>query len=174
METSPNTANYPIGKGSVWFKKEGDAEFRHMGNVAEFELELDVETLEHFSSMEGVRVKDLEVVLEITAALRVLLDEWTDDNLEIMLLGEKSTNTEGAITIDIGTKDLVRGAVKFVANNQRGPKWDWLFPSVAFRPSGAISPISNEWGQLEITGEVEAVEGKFGTTTLQVAATETE
>lgn len=36
-------------------------------------------------------------------------------------------------------------------------------PSVSFGPSGSLNLISDEWGQIEITGEVLTVNGSFGT-----------
>jgi hypothetical protein len=167
---TPNVLNYQIGKGAVYFTKTGEAE-RHLGNVAEMEIELTVEELEHFSSQEGTRVKDLTVVLEKSCAIRLVMEEWTQQNLAIALLGSINNDTSGADIINIGAASSVQGSLRFVAANDVGPKWDYLFPSVSFRPDGAIAPISDEWGQLEISGEVNAVSGVFGTATLQDSAT---
>lgn len=166
---APSTKNYAVGKGKVYFTKEG-GERRHVGNVAELEITVEIEELEHFSSMEGTRVKDLVVVLEKSGQIRMVMEEWVPENMEIALLGAMGTNTEGNITIDILSEDLIRGKLEFEATNSVGPKWDYVFPSIAFRPSGAIAPITSEWGQLEVEGEIEAVEGKFGTATLQDSA----
>ena len=54
------------------------------------------------------------------------------------------------------------GEVKFTGTNEVGQKFEWHFLRVEFVPSSAISPISDEWGQLEVTGNVVAVAGKFG------------
>lgn len=170
MTVSPNVTNYAIGKGKVFFRKEGQTEFRHMGNVAEFEITPDLEELDHFSSMEGVRVKDLTVIIQKSGTLRMLLEEWTPENLQLALLGEIGADSEGDTTIDIMSENVIRGEVRFEGSNQVGPKWNYEFPRVAFKPSGSVSPISDEWGQIEIEGEIEAVSGKFGTATLQDSA----
>ena len=53
-----------------------------------------------------------------------------------------------------------------------GPRWDLDFYWVEFTPSGSFNPISDEWNQIEVTGEVlpapagDANEGKIGTATL--------
>lgn len=171
---SPDTRNYQVGKGKLSFKKEGEAEFRLLGNVAEFELEFEVEDLEHFSAMEGLRTKDLVVAIELSAVARMVMEEFTADNLAIALLGETSENSEGSTQITIGVASLVKGELKFEATNKVGPKWDYHFPSVSFKPAGAISPISDEWNQLTVEGEIQAVNGSLGTATLQPTATETE
>lgn len=166
---SPNTGNYIVGKGNVFFTPVG-GERRHVGNAPVFEIELGIEELEHFSSMSGVRVKDLVVIIEKSATVRMTLEEWTSLNLSMALLGAIDTDTEGNTTIDILSENLVRGKLEFEGTNDVGPRWNYVFPQVAFRPSSALSPISDEWGQIELEGEVEAVDGKFGTATLQDSA----
>jgi hypothetical protein len=168
---SPNTGNYMVGKGNVYFTKSGGVR-RHVGNVAAFELEMGIEELEHFSSMSGVRTKDLVIVLEKSASVRMTLEEWTRENLEMALLGDIDEDgaTDGGVVINILSQNLIRGRLEFEATNEVGPRWNLDFPQVAFRPSGALSPISDEWGQIELEGDVEAQSGNFGTATLQDSA----
>jgi len=56
--------------------------------------------------------------------------------------------------VEIMSKDSIRGEVKFVATNDVGPRWDLQFYNVEFSPSGSFNPISDEWNQIEVTGEV--------------------
>jgi len=167
---TPNVNNYVIGKGAVYFTPSGGVQ-RHLGNVAEMEIEIAVEELEHFSSQTGTRTKDLTVVLEKSATIRLVLEEWTQRNLAMALLGTIGNDTSGADIINIGAESSILGQLSFTAANDVGPKWDYVFPSVSFRPDGAIAPISDEWGQLEMSGEVNAVSGQFGTATLQGSST---
>ena len=85
---SPLVSQYYIGKGVVTVKLEGDVTARDIGNVPVFEFAPDLTTLPHYSSRYGVRVKDLEVITEKNAQLNMTLDEFTYDNLMLVLLGE--------------------------------------------------------------------------------------
>lgn len=166
MPATPNIANYYIGKGHVYFKKTGDAEFRDLGNVPTLEFTPDLTSLEHFSSREGVRTKDRTVVVEKKGTLRIVAEEWDAQNMALQLLGDISTDTEGRSVIDIFSQNAISGELKFIGTNDVGPKWEFHFLKVDFIPSASISPISDEWGGLEFNAEVAAVNGKFGTATL--------
>lgn len=150
---SPNTGNYLIGKGAFWFHRTGGTN-KHMGNSPSAEFTPEIERLDHFSSMEGVREKDLSVVLERSGTLTITLDEWTPDNLSLALLGDVDEGAAGGPTVEIFNQDAVAGILTFIANNDVGPQWDYTWFNVSFIPSAALNPISDEWGQLEIEGEV--------------------
>ena len=64
MPVSPSTDNYYVGKGKISFKAVGETTFRDLGNVSSLETTPNITTLEHFSSREGVKKKDKEVVTE--------------------------------------------------------------------------------------------------------------
>jgi hypothetical protein len=151
---SPNTGNYRVGKGIVTFKAVGDSEFRHLGNVPSLEFTPTIETLAHFSSMEGVKSKDLEIVLEKGGELVLTMEEWTARNLGIMLLGTVDEGAVGGPEIDIFAENAVSGELKFTSTNEVGPKVDLHFFNVSFIPSGSINPISDEFGQMEVTAQV--------------------
>lgn len=85
---SPLTSQYYIGKGVVSIQMEGESTFRDVGNVPTFEFTPDITTLPHYSSRYGVRAKDLEVITEKNASLNIVLDEFTYENLMLVLLGE--------------------------------------------------------------------------------------
>lgn len=152
--TSPNTGNYRVGKGIVTFKAAGDSEFRHLGNVPSLEFTPTIETLEHFSSMEGVKEKDLEIVLERSGELVMIFEEWTPRNLGIALLGEVDEGAVGGPEIEIFGANAVQGELKFTSTNEVGPKMDLHFFNVSFIPSGSVNPISDEFGQIEVTAQV--------------------
>lgn len=175
MPVNPHVNNYLIGKGNVYFTPEGGTR-RHLGNVSAFEANLEVEELDHFSSMEGVRTRDLSVVVEKTASVRLVLDEWSAANIELAMLGETdpTPDTDGNTVIEIFATDKIRGRLEFEASNDVGPKINYDFHSVAFRPDAAINPISEEWATLEIIGEIEFTNGSWGTATIVDPNTETE
>ncbi|MCK1668623.1 hypothetical protein [Bradyrhizobium sp. 153] len=165
--TSPSILNYTIGKGIASLKRLdlAEADFTPMGNCPAFEFTPDLETLDHFSSMAGVKSKDRTVVISKSGTLKITAEEWTTRNMAIALLGSTSTNSAGQTVIDIFSENSIPCEVKFTGTNDVGQKYEWHFLRVEFVPSSAISPISDEWGQLEVSGNVVAVNSKFGTVT---------
>jgi hypothetical protein len=162
--TSPNTENYYVGKGIVYIKLPTDTDYVDVGNVTAMEFTPTVEKLDHFSSRTGIKTKDRSVVLSLAATLKVTMEEWTARNLALTLLGDV-VESGGIVSIDILTNNSQSAAVKFVGANDVGPQWSFEFPSVSFTPSGTLNPISDEWGALEVTGDVNATNGVFGTAT---------
>lgn len=165
--TSPNTGNYRVGKGSVWFKREGEVTYRHMGNAQSLEFTPSIDTLPHFSQMEGTKSKDDEVVLTRGGTIKMVLEEWTPDNMAIALLGDVDEGASGGPTVEIMSTDAVKGAVKFLSNNDIGPRWNYYYHNVSFVPKNALNVISDEWGQIEVDGEILVSQtapyvGKFG------------
>jgi hypothetical protein len=156
--------NYTVGKGIVSFKKAGGASYVDMGNCTEFEFTPEIEKLDHFSSREGVRTKDKSVVLQKSGTVRLVLDEWSVDNLKLAVLGSSAV-VGGADVIQIFDESSVSGSLKFTGTNDIGPKYEWIFSAVDFIPSSALNLISDEWGTIELTGECAAVSGSFGTIT---------
>lgn len=85
---SPLVSQYYIGKGIVSIQLEADIAYRDIGNCPTFTFTPNITTLPHSSSRIGVRFKDLEVIVEKTASLEMVLDEFTYDNLMLAFLGE--------------------------------------------------------------------------------------
>lgn len=162
---SHDIKNYYIGKGIVSLKLAGDTEFVDCGNVTVFEFTPDLTTLEHFSNREGVKTKDRTVVTEKKGTLKMTMEEWTARNVALALLGTIGVDGQGREVIDIFAANSIAAEVKFTGTNQIGPKWEHHFLKVDFTPSAAVSPLSDEWGALELNGDVAAVNGKFGTAT---------
>jgi len=84
---SPVTTAYYLGKGIVSVQTAADVTYRDVGNVPTFEFVPAVTTLPHYSSRHGVRIKDLEIIHEKAATLNIIMDEFTYDNLKLVLMG---------------------------------------------------------------------------------------
>lgn len=163
---SPNPDNYVVGKGRIYFQPEGMPGVvtdYPVGNVTEFELSPTIEKLDHFSSMEGTRSKDKSIVLEKGLTARIVMEEWTPRNMQLMLIGALDTTDPANVTVDILSENAVAGHLMYVGTNDVGPKWTFDLPSVEFSPSGSLNPISDEWGGMEVTAEVLLEGGTFGT-----------
>jgi hypothetical protein len=168
---SPSTDNYYVGKGKISFKAVGEATFRDIGNVSSLETTPEVTTLEHFSSREGVKKKDKDVVTEKKMTVTMVMDEWTAENLSMALLGDVSVDVDGNKVIDIFSRNSFEGELKYEGTNEIGAQMDIDLFRVVFKPGKGLNPISDEWGNIEIEGEVLADNlGKFGTWTVREQA----
>ena len=164
MASDPNL--YYIGKGVVSFTPVGGTK-RDLGNVPEFEITPNLETLDHFSSRSGVRSKDKSVVISKALTVRLVMEEWNAENLSMALLGEVTGDV-----IDIFSKNTIEGELEFVGANEVGAQMTILLHNVSFQPGSSLNPISDEWGTIEINGEALVSTtagptlGKFGTWTV--------
>lgn len=162
-----------IGKGIVKFMKRDDVDFRDLGECPEFEFTMTVDPLDYFSSRSGIRTKVRTVTKEKSANLRIVMSELSADNLALYLMGEATADvTPGtSYTIDIFELTEILGSIRFVGTNDVGAKVQFDFPNVSIRPSASFSPISEEWGQMEITAEVLADDtGSFGVAIWNITA----
>lgn len=92
----PNNSDYNLGRGALYFASNDattglSGAYRHLGNCPEFSVTLDVETLEHQSSLSGLKTTDKEVVVSQTMNLTLSLDEINFDNLALFLAGSNAT-----------------------------------------------------------------------------------
>lgn len=166
---SPSIEAYTIGKGKVYFMAEGisPATWRDMGNAPTFEFTPNLVKLDHYSSRAGVKVKDKTVVIEKAGTVRLVLDEWTPDNIALAVLGtiSDSVSPAGEKVVEIFASNSIAGALKCVGTNEIGVKYEWFLERVEFTPGNTIGVITDEWGQIEISGEATAIDGSFGTIT---------
>jgi hypothetical protein len=156
-----------VGKGIVSFKKTGDVDFRDLGNVSALTITPEVDTLEHFSSREGTKKKDLVIIIQQKASCKITMEEITAENLALMVYGDVDEAAVGGPTVEIFANSSITGELKFVGTNDVGPKITVNLYNVSFTPSGDLSMISDEFNSMEVTADVLAAtsgpnSGKFG------------
>lgn len=170
-QVAPNTGNYRLGKGIVSFKRTGASPdvFTPLGNCIEATITPVVEKLDHFSSMEGIRTKDLSVVLERGGTLTLIMEEFTPYNVAMMVMGTIDEAAVGGPEVEIFSEAEFIGELKIQGTNDVGPKIDWHLYKVSVSPTGEFSAIdSDEWGNMELEGELLVSDtvgdtfGKFG------------
>lgn len=96
------TKNYTLGRGKVYFSRfKTDTQipsgFFYIGNTPEFNLTIESETLDHFSSDEGIREKDDSVPLEVTRTGTLITDNIDPKNVALFFFGEESTVTQAVV-----------------------------------------------------------------------------
>lgn len=153
--------DYYIGKGVVSFTPTGGVK-RDLGNVPEFEVTPEIEKIDHFSSRTGVRTKDRSEVLAKSMTVRIVMENHNADNLAMVLLG---TNTAG--TIEVFDQEAITGELEFAGGNSIGPDITMTLFNVSFLPGSSLNLIGDDWGTIELTGEVliqtgGANDGRFG------------
>ena len=166
---SPNIGNYYVGKGIISLKLLGESVFTDCGNVPVFEFQAKVTNLDHYSSRQGVRIKDFVAVIEISGSLTMQLEELTARNVGFALLGLASGGPSPTPdTITVLSSPIIYGAVKFTGTNDIGPIWTVDFPLVKLAPSKALGLIQNTWGVIDLEGDVlyDQVSQGFGTATV--------
>lgn len=88
---SQRTPEYVLGRGKVYFAQftsgQTPGPFRYMGNTPEFNLTIESETLDHFSSDEGIREKDDSVALEVTRSGSLICDDIQAENIALFFFG---------------------------------------------------------------------------------------
>ena len=92
-----------LGRGKLFFAKftpgtKVHTGFRYIGNTPEFNLNSESETLDHYNSDEGVRVKDDSVLLQLNRTGSFITDSIDVDNLSLFLLGESSIVAQASAT----------------------------------------------------------------------------
>jgi hypothetical protein len=173
MPASPDVQNYHIGKGVVSFKESGGSTFTDLGNAPSFVYTPTVEKKEHFSSREGVKVKDFTAIVQIGATVKFTLDEITATNLAFFALGDVDTTVPGTITINGLSKAEFTGDIQVVGSNDIGQKVDFT-ATVSFVPSGDFSFITDadDFSTIEIEAEVmKDTDGFFGVWTIHDTVT---
>jgi hypothetical protein len=96
----PRTTDYFIGRGKLYFAPLTNGipgAYRDLGNAPSFSISVEVETLEHQSSREGLKTVDTEVVISQKVTANFTLDEVNAENIAEFLSGESSTHTNAAI-----------------------------------------------------------------------------
>lgn len=177
---APNIGNYYIGKGLLSIQLLGESGYTKCGNVPEFTFESKVTSLDHFSSMQGVRYKDFVAVTEVAGSITLQMEEFTARNMTLALLGSAAptgtpsplyqtngpTGTTSEVlygnnpelaqleTIQLLQSPLIYCSLLFQGTNIIGPQYTINFPIVKLSPSKAVSLIGNEWGVLEFEGDV--------------------
>lgn len=119
------TKNYTLGRGKVHFSRfktgtQVPAGFYYIGNTPEFNLTIESETLDHFSSDEGIREKDDSVPLEVTRTGSLITDNIDPKNVALFFFGEEVTVTQAVVASSTETLEDIKAGHSYklgVTNN---------------------------------------------------------
>jgi hypothetical protein len=108
--------NYVLGRGKVYFSRfkagtQTPAGFVYIGNTPELNLTIDVETLDHYNSDEGVNELDDSATLQTNRSGSLVTDNISAHNTAMFFLGEASTLTQASASGETETLEgIVAGA----------------------------------------------------------------
>ncbi len=171
MAISPNTDNYTLGKGVVFFNQlisgvyQGE---RDLGNAPAFTFSIALEKLEHYSSRGGLKAKDKEIISQITPSLTFTLDEINKENMALLTLGDITSKTQTAG--GVAAEEVVANLDKRSDLAYRGLTF-WTLPY----DGGSVIFVEGEvvTGAGGATGIVMAITGDATSGTLTIARTNT-
>jgi hypothetical protein len=103
LPLNTHTQNYVFGRGRLFIGVYSDdtsrADRRYIGNCPGFELEVESEVFEHFSSTSGIQTKDLTVTKSVAFNASITCDDIQAANLALFLGGTNSTLTQVATPV---------------------------------------------------------------------------
>lgn len=110
--------NYTLGRGEAHFAmyKPGTTTpggERYLGNSPELSYNATQETLDHYNSDRGVRVKDASVILQQDYAGAMSLDDIDMKNLAMFFLGDAATITVASRTVTGETVSAVEHGLSY-------------------------------------------------------------
>jgi hypothetical protein len=95
MVSNTETKNYTIGRGDLLFaERKADGTlggYRPIGNTPAFNIGVQSESVQHFSSARGMRVQDRDVPVQTTYSASFKTDDINSKNLAALFLGDAET-----------------------------------------------------------------------------------
>ena len=121
--------NYTLGRGELHFDKFAPGTFnktgeRYLGNTPELNRTTESESLDHFNSDRGIRVKDKSIVLEKNDSGTFIADEISDENVALWFLGTQNVIAQSAtasIVENIPANRLKPGTYIQLGESQANP-----------------------------------------------------
>lgn len=108
LSGQPQTKDYSLGRGAAYLAPLTDGlpgAYRHLGNAPEFNISVEVETLEHQSSLHGLKVTDKQVIISQKLSVTFSLDEVNAENVAVFLSGETAVYANAAAVAGFAEQD---------------------------------------------------------------------
>lgn len=151
-----------IGAGIIRWKGEEDDDFRDLGEFSAFSVSSEITKLEYKSNKLGTKSVVKSIINEKKATMEITLNSITALNLALALGGDVEEVTTGHKRFGYLKNNVARGIIQLQGTNDEGDQIDFT-GTVDMAPTGSYSPISEEWNELPMSGEIIADdEGNFG------------
>jgi hypothetical protein len=156
QQTPHSTDNYSILKGVLSIATYNTttgvvSAYSDMGNAPSAEVEPSIERLPHYSSREGLRIKDKNPVISTEYSVRFSLDELAAVNIQKYLMGTLA-DPDTVYALNATDEEY---ALRFTENNPMGPNKVWNMWRVTLSPAGPIQLIGDgtAWAVMEMQAE---------------------
>lgn len=125
-------------------------DYTEVGNCPSLEIEPVRETRPHYSSREGIRLKDLNPTTTLEYTLNFECDEISAKNLNRFFMGTLDA-AAGSIS---GLQNVeAEYALVFVSNNPVGPNQVYYFHRMTLGPNGSLQLIGDEYLSMTFMGD---------------------
>lgn len=158
MSLAPNSANLLLGKGAIYFDRfaagtttrQGEL---HLGNCTTFELTTTDELKDKYSSMTSTSPLLKSVSTRRTMELKVTGDEYSLENLALVLMGNTSTlsQSSGSVTAENITTASKQG--------HWYPTVKRSISSLIVKVGAATKTLGTDYDQDLVTGRVKILPG---------------
>lgn len=153
---------YTLGRGKLFFDpflsgtktKTGE---RYFGNTPSLSLTVESESLDHFDSDAGVRVKDDSVLLQLNRTGAFVTDNIDPENVALFLLGSSSLVAQTALTGQTyALADVIKGRFYQIGSTAANPPGQRSLASFVLKKgvttlvAGTDYVVDLELGRVEI------------------------
>jgi len=156
-EPHSTTLYVPAGRGVLYIADwsgttppTDPTDYYEMGNCPSFEAEPVIERRPHYSSQSGLRVKDLNPVVQTDYNLTFEVDEIAAKNLAKFFLGTLNETTKRISGLQSADAEY---AIKIVSANPIGPDTIFRFWRCTITPNGPLQLIGDEYLSMSFSGE---------------------
>jgi hypothetical protein len=152
-DISPNTDNLVMSTGYWKFWGPDDSGYRDLGEALAGTFHLTATELIHQTKRGGTRREDFSSSQSLAAEVTLMLQEMTSDNFVIALLSSPK-DVGPPIRLSIGARPEIAGKLRWISDNNTGPRSQFDFDSVKFSPSSALDLLKDGWSDMSLTAKV--------------------
>lgn len=152
IPSSPSSELYTIGSGVLEiaeFSGGAPGTYVDVGNCPDLQIVPTDSTLPHKSSRSGRKMKDEEATLEEGYTVNFVLDEMAIVNLQMFF----RASLIGTTVLRAHQEASKVYALRFIADNAKGPNYKYDMWKVKISPNGNFSLVGETWQELSFKAE---------------------
>jgi len=162
--------NRVIGAGEIWFKKEGAGDFTKIGEIQSAKISTNVEKKETFDKSSTMKKIVDMCAKSVNATITFDTRKLNKHNMAMHMLGEEETETfaigdtlpDGTVAtaettipvIKAGVNPLIKGAVKFIGDDDGDERPVLVCEYCVITPSGDRELIGEDYVGISFEGAV--------------------
>lgn len=144
QNTTPDTSTYVLGRGKMYFSEIGTdghpKGYRFVGNCPEVTATVESENYEHFRSTQGLRTKDLDIIIQQSVNWTAALENMNKENMSIFFAATEDTSFVNPAITGFASQVLV--ADGNMVSAATGGLWYQLYDA-NHEPAIGITAVNN-------------------------------